>query len=130
MAAKLAHDHVGQLGDRGPHLVGAGIELCGVYTHMRNEGHSVGPQAAHALVDAGLRHLGQCVAAGNHMVPKHHAFVHLLEQAFDHGNPRTFSTYTDESLNGALAIVSHNASVAKLSETLLRKSELDINACV
>ena len=123
-AYALASEHVGRLGRAGPHLVGAGAELLSVYALMHGHGADMGPVATNNLVESGLRHLGQYKQAGCHLVPKHHAFVHLLQQVHVHGNPRVYTTYMDESLNGKLASVGRHANVKRLAETLLRKFEL------
>ena len=44
-----------------------------------------------------------CKEAGMHLMPKSHMMYHLLQRAIRKGNPRMYSTYIDESLNGQIA---------------------------
>ena len=57
------------------------------------------------LFALGMRHLRLAKAAGVELSPKHHLFIHMLRRTPKAGNPRTYSTFLDESLNKVLASV-------------------------
>eukprot|EP00959_Pyramimonas_sp_CCMP1952_P168601 3522739-Pyramimonas_sp.AAC.1 len=40
---------------------------------------------------------------GARFVPKHHLWAHLVQCAAANGNPRFYSTFLDETLNGVVA---------------------------
>ena len=60
------------------------------------------PQVMFAL---SLRHLRLAVAAGVHIIPKHHLALHLWDRAAVTGNPKEFANWYDEHLNATLANV-------------------------
>ena len=46
-----------------------------------------------------------CDRAGVDILPKAHLMYHCIQRSLRKGNPRTYSTYVDESYNGAIARV-------------------------
>ena len=44
-----------------------------------------------------------CEETGMHLMPKSHMMYHMIQRAVFTGNPRMYSTYIDESLNGHIA---------------------------
>jgi hypothetical protein len=54
------------------------------------------------LLDAYLRHCAMLVRAGGTLVPKHHLFIHCIQRISRLGNPRFYTCYKDESLNGVV----------------------------
>ncbi|CAK9016517.1 unnamed protein product [Durusdinium trenchii] len=46
--------------------------------------------------------------AGGPLVPKTHFMVHLIQRSLYKGNPRKYSTYRDESLNGQIAKIARS----------------------
>ena len=62
-------------------------------------------QQCQLLFTLGMRHLRLAKAAGVELSPKHHLFIHLLRNTWRAGNPRTYTTFLDESLNKVLASV-------------------------
>ena len=46
-----------------------------------------------------------CDRAGLALLPKCHMMYHMIQRAVRKGNPRMYSTYIDESLNGVIARV-------------------------
>ena len=62
--------------------------------------------------DLTVDHLRHAIAAGIHLVPKHHQVLHMTDRACDTGNPYTFANFYDESLNKDLALVAAGAHAA------------------
>ena len=62
-------------------------------------------QQSQILFALGMRHLRLAKAAGVELSPKHHLFIHMLRRTPKAGNPRTYSTFLDESLNEVLVSV-------------------------
>ena len=61
------------------------------------------------LFDAYLKHATLFARGGGRLRPKHHVMFHLAWQVKEKGNPRLFSTYLDESLNGVIAKIARSA---------------------
>eukprot|EP00439_Symbiodinium_sp_Y106_P030035 s4351_g3.t1 len=55
------------------------------------------------LLQLYLRFLTLYLKAGGVWRPKCHLLVHMIQRALHRGNPRLYSTYRDESLNGIIA---------------------------
>ena len=84
-------------------LLESGKAALGIEEIMR-EHDRVLPRAAQCkLLSLYLRHISLFERAGGDLKPKHHLMVHLWQQTCRHGNPRFYSTYRDESLNGVIA---------------------------
>ena len=56
-----------------------------------------------------LRFLTLYLKAGGVWRPKCHLLLHLIQRAMVQGNPRLYSTYRDESLNGVIAKIARSA---------------------
>ena len=56
-----------------------------------------------------LRFLTLYLKAGGVWRPKCHLLLHLILRALVQGNPRLYSTYRDESLNGVIAKIARSA---------------------
>eukprot|EP00959_Pyramimonas_sp_CCMP1952_P023198 487895-Pyramimonas_sp.AAC.1 len=73
------------------------------------------------MTEGGLRelfetsdtHVKHLVLCGVRLIPKHHSWAHLTLSARSHGNPRTFSTFLDESLSGLAAVVARSCRPAQ-----------------
>lgn len=63
----------------------------------------VPPAACNELMHCTLRHLNLLHAAGVGFMPKHHLWIHMTARIPAQGNPRTYSTFLDESLNAVLS---------------------------
>ena len=61
------------------------------------------------LLQLYLRFLTLYLKAGGVWRPKCHLLVHMIQRAADRGNPRLYSTYRDESLNGTIAKIARSA---------------------
>jgi hypothetical protein len=54
-------------------------------------------------------------------VPKHHVIFHALKDTAEKGNPWSYSSWLDESLNKTLKAACRNASQITFEETILSK---------
>ena len=99
----LVHKHVERLGAAGPALVRVGDALVRMKKIMRSSGVRMAPDHCQELIDCAKRALALREAARIPLKPKWHLMLHLLGQAFRKGNPKSYSTFVDESLNGVLA---------------------------
>ena len=70
------------------------------------------PGTVQELVNHGLCHLRCARASGVPFGPKHHLFLHLLNKIPVAGNPVTYHTFLDESLNRTLATIAKSANYA------------------
>ena len=82
------------------------IELLDAYPKQPDE------EQCQLLFEVGMSHLRLAEEAGVAETPKHHLFTHMLRQTKRNGNPKTYSTFLDESLNRVLAAVSKGAYAA------------------
>jgi hypothetical protein len=60
------------------------------------------------LLDAYLRHCSMFVRGGGSLVPKHHLFIHCIQRISLLGNPRFYTCYKDESLNGVVVKIARS----------------------
>ena len=65
-----------------------------------------------------------CSRAGVPLLPKGHLMFHLVAQASLRGNPRCYSTYIDESYNGAIAKVCRSVHRRNWAMAVYRKLEM------
>ncbi|CAE7238530.1 unnamed protein product [Symbiodinium sp. CCMP2592] len=65
-----------------------------------------------------------CSRAGVPLLPKGHLMFHLVAQASVRGNPRCYSTYIDESYNGAIAKVCRSVHRRNWALAVYRKLEM------
>ena len=65
-----------------------------------------------------------CCRAGVPMLPKAHLMFHCIHRAREKGNPRTYSTYIDESYNGAIAKVCRSVHRSGWAHAVYRKLEM------
>ena len=61
--------------------------------------------------------------AGVSTSPKTHLMYHCIHRAFERGNPRAYTTYVDESYNGAIAKVCRSVHRATWAVSVYRKLE-------
>lgn len=86
-------------------LIGAGQSLIDYTAILNEQPRQVSPDAYNDLLRLCREHNEYARRAGVAPKPKHHLFRHLTERVQEHGNPRFYSTYHDESLNRQLARV-------------------------
>ena len=60
------------------------------------------------MFDSYMRFVTLFDRGGGSLKPKHHAILHLVLETASRGNPRLYSTYRNESLNGILARVARS----------------------
>ena len=76
---------------------------------LRQEGRTMGRSQCQTLFQNYMRFLTLYLRAGGVWRPKCHLLVHLIQRALVKGNPRLYSTYRDESLNGIIAKIARSA---------------------
>lgn len=69
--------------------------------HKRN----VSEEVCQTLMNSYTRFVTLSERAGMPKIPKCHLMMHMLQRAVKKGNPRWYSTYRDESLNGIIGKV-------------------------
>ena len=72
---------------------------------MARHGRDISAQTAGEMLMHYDRFIVLCNRAGFPLLPKAHLMYHCIQRAVFQGNPRTYSTYADESYNGAIARV-------------------------
>ena len=60
------------------------------------------------LLDVYLQHCAMFVRAGGWLVAKHHLFIHCIQRIWYLGNPRFYTCYHDESLNGVVVKIARS----------------------
>jgi len=63
------------------------------------------------MYDAAKRHIVLCRQMGVRLRPKHHLFLHLVARTSTCGNPNSYSTFEDESINRVLKNVGEGANL-------------------
>lgn len=61
-------------------------------------------------------------AAGGHLTPKFHLWVHLCLSQAEHGNAKYFHTYIDEGMNGTLKEIARRCHPSTFSRTVFRRA--------
>ena len=113
-ATNLMEDY--DCGARGQLLALAGKHLLATYAIMEHESRRMSLTARQELLASAVNHVTLYKAAGGYLVYKHHSFIHMAQSAERLGNPKTVSTYEDESENGIIAkigLVVHGSTFAK-----------------
>ena len=72
---------------------------------MKSEGRGMSPDGYRQLEASMSKFLANWSAWGGHMVPKHHMAWHMAQRARQHGNPKYYWTYPDESENRTMSAV-------------------------
>ena len=62
------------------------------------------------LWGAYMKHLQLYLRAGGCFMPKHHLLIHMIKRVITRGNPKMYSTYKDESLNGVIARIARSCN--------------------
>ena len=95
------------------------------FDQVMNEHDRVFPEeACDALFSHYHRFIQLCSRAGVPFLPKGHLMYHMVSQARQKGNPRMFSTYVDESYNGAIAKVSRSVHRRNWAMAVYRKLQM------
>ena len=77
--------------------------------------------ALRSLMNSYLLHASLYDRSGGSYAPKHHLMVHCVQRALYLGNPRAYTTYRDESLNGVIAKIAATCHSAVFAESVHRK---------
>ena len=73
------------------------------------------------MLDLSLRHVHLCFQAGMKLIPKHHLLIHCMCRVGLLGNPRKYTTYRPEHVNGVVAGVARSAHLWTFCRTVHRK---------
>ena len=72
---------------------------------MAKHGRTINEAVAEQMLMHYNRFIVLCNRAGLPLLPKAHLMFHCIQRSLEQGNPRTYTTYADESYNGAIARV-------------------------
>ena len=90
-------------------LLASGRAAVKVNEIIRTSPRLMSPETQQRLLDEYVRHCAMYVRAGGTLVPKHHIMLHCIQRCGELGNPRFYSCYRDESLNGVLVKIARSA---------------------
>ena len=90
-------------------LHGAGVAALEYEAIQARNSRDMPRADSQALLDVYLRFATLCHRAGLAMTPKHHQVPHMIGQSVWHGNPKSYATYRDESMNGVIARIARMA---------------------
>ena len=82
------------------------------------------PSACDQLFEHYSQFIMLCARAGVPMMPKAHLMFHCILRAREKGNPRAYTTYIDESYNGAIAKVCRSVHRRGWALAVYRKLEM------
>ena len=101
--AEMHQDHLDQLDPNlGKYLLLSGKAAQQVNDIIRDSPRVMSVPDQQRLMDSYLRHCTFFCRAGGSVVPKHHLMIHCIQRISYLGNPRFYSCYHDESLNGVV----------------------------
>jgi hypothetical protein len=83
-------------------LLASGLAAVDVNTIIKDAPRLMSGDDQQRLLNAYLKHCAMYVRAGGHLVPKHHLFIHCIQRIDVLGNPKYYTCYHDESLNGVV----------------------------
>merc|ERR1711860_308638 len=82
-----------------------------------------------------IQEMHQCMIQHNRimgpfyeLLPKHHLWCHLCEDAVEYGNPNQWATWTDESLNKVLKMCARGCHAMRFEASLLQRMEQQLGA--
>ena len=102
-------------------LLGACNNLCSFYNVLERGGRVLTVTEGRELVGHVLNYNTLFSRSGRTLAPKNHLWLHLAQQAARNGNPKFFSTYPDESLNGIIAKICRTAHPNTLAIMVFKK---------
>ena len=80
-------------------------------------------QSQHAF-EVYLRFATLYQRAGGKMVQKFHLMIHLFQDTIRKGNPRSYSTYRDETINRIIAAIARSCHRQSWTESIFRKMNI------
>ena len=105
-------------------LMRAGRAALDFDAELSCHGRAVDEAVCNKLFQHYDRFISLCARAQLPLLPKAHLMYHLLQRAVVRGNPRTYSTYIDESYNGAIAQVCRSCHRRGWALAVYRKLEM------
>lgn len=94
--------------------------------HSRNLPATV----AQDMFDNYMRFSAMAYRAGMIGTPKTHLMIHCFQQARRKGNPRLYSCYRDESLNGLVSRVASSVHQSVFAVSVLKKIHISERICI
>ena len=91
---------------------------------MREQPKRMSPDALAEFLDTFHRHCALMKNAGGKFVPKHHLWAHMVHMAKIAGNPRFYSTFLDETLNGVVASIAQSCHQSQWEKRLFCRLQL------
>ena len=89
---------------------------------VQNHGTQVPIDKCNHAVSIAKKHIVLWVAhTGSNPKPKHHAFVEISRSMRWAGNPKDWTTYSDETLNATVARLSRTVHPAHFALSILKK---------
>ena len=108
-AVSLLEEHVDKLDAvQGPFLLASGRAAQQVNAVIRECPRVMAVADQQRLLNAYLRHCSLYCRAGGVLAPKHHLMIHYIQRISYLGNPRFYSCYQDESLNGVVVKIARS----------------------
>ena len=80
---------------------------------LKSNTRGISQETAHAMFNEYDTFIKLAERAGMPLTPKSHLVYHMIQRAVEKGNPRTYSTYRDESLNGSVNQLSFSIAVLR-----------------
>ena len=81
-------------------------------------------ESCQSLLNHCNRFILLCERAAIPLLPKAHMMYHCIQRSLEKGNPRMYSTYIDESYNGAIARVCRSVHRRNWAMAVYRKLEM------
>ena len=116
-----------ECGERGRILGEAGRQLMQHYDIMEEQPRRMSLTARKRLLETAVNHVTLYKSLGCHLVHKHHAWVHMAMSAGMTGNPKTVSTYEDESENGIISRIGLVVHPSTFARSCFERLELQTN---
>ena len=105
-------DDLINLGDdicKASHLSAATENALAMDDVLNSDSRTLSRNECQNLLNRYIRFLLHYLRAGGVLKPKCHLLFHMVQRALFKGNPRLYSTYRDESLNGVFAKIARSA---------------------
>jgi hypothetical protein len=119
---KLVETHRAALdADSGRFLLASGQAAMEVNQIMRENGRLMSVEVQQRLLTVFLRHCALFIRGGGNLVPKHHLMIHCIQRISYMGNPRFYSCYHDESLNGVVVKIAKSCHKMTFMHTVHNK---------
>ena len=111
-------------------LTHAGKAALGFEQLLISHSRALPDTAAQQLFSAYMRFTAMAYRSGMPTTPKSHLMIHCLQQAKGKGNPRMFSCYRDESLNGIIREIARSVHQKLFADSVLTKVHIGEQSAV